>query len=68
MRNVMQVVKRVVWRAICAKFGFTIHSDEFNHTHYTMDWKEALEWMRMYPCDDMVNVCYRGQRVAIRGV
>lgn len=61
-------MKNWIKQQVCKLFGFTVHSDDYNKTHYTMDWKEALEWMRCYPADDFVQVNYRGKRVAIRGV
>lgn len=68
IRPLISTAHRLAYRAWCAIFGYVIHSDDFNATHYARTWTEALEWAQCYMTDDFVVIRRRGSLCAIRGV
>lgn len=64
MKELLQQLKRIAYRALCKKFGFTIHCEEFNGMHYALKWSDAVEWMSCYP---WATICVRGVMIASKG-
>lgn len=48
MRNLMKLIDAAK-KLMCVYFGYTVYSEEYNVTHYTMSWIDAYEWAECYP-------------------
>lgn len=53
-RKVVQLLK-ASYRLICANFGYTTCSREYNVTHYCLRQDEAIEWAQCYPDADVLD-------------
>lgn len=47
MRNLIKLIDAGK-RLMCVYFGYTVYSEEYNVTHYTMSWIDAYECAQCY--------------------